>query len=126
MNAMQRLDLMDQLDELIVSLEAASGLSKLDILDSIDAVMQKLGLGNTGDNPSPEPEPQPEPQPEPATESLPQVIQDFKAEKYKGMVANEFLAMLRQLREYVGGFVSFSEIAAGADEWYRTSPYFEG
>jgi ribosome assembly protein YihI (activator of Der GTPase) len=53
---MQRLDLMDQLDELIVSLEAASGLSKLDILDSIDAVMQKLGLGNTGDNPSPEPE----------------------------------------------------------------------
>jgi hypothetical protein len=40
----------------------------------------KAGLGNTGDNPSPEPEPQPEPQMEPATESLPQVIQDFKAE----------------------------------------------
>lgn len=120
MDAMQRLDLMDQLDELIISLDAATGLKKLDILDKIDAVMQQLGY--SGVNPPPEPVPQPVPESEP----IPQVIQDFKAEKYKGMVASEFLAMLRQLREFVGGFITFSEITAGADEWYRTSPYFEG
>ncbi|HAV1601588.1 TPA: hypothetical protein JG832_002479 [Enterobacter hormaechei subsp. xiangfangensis] len=128
MDALERLDLMDQLDELIISGESATGLDKLDILDQIDEVMLKLGFSGAEPQPQPEPTPEPEPvpEPEPEPQELPQIVQDFKDEKYKGMAARQFTDMLNQLRDYIGGAISFTEVLAGADEWYRTSTYFEG
>lgn len=129
LTALERLDLMDSLDELIASLEGATGMNKLDIMDNMEVIMEKLGFG--GVTPPPEPEPTPEPVTPPAptvtlAEDIPQVVQDFLDGKYKGMLANQFRDMLSSIRDYVGGVISFSQVTTGADEWYRSSSYFQG
>jgi hypothetical protein len=132
LTAMQRLDLMDKLDELIISTDTVTGLDKLDVLDNIDSVMAQLGFDGITPPPAPEPEPVPTPEPIPTPtpdiqpEDVPQVIQDFRDGKYKGMVAMRFVAMLKEVKEYVGGLVSFGDVTGWADDWYRSSSYFEG
>ncbi|HBM2815718.1 TPA: hypothetical protein LU109_003630 [Enterobacter hormaechei subsp. xiangfangensis] len=121
---MERLDLMDQLDNLIIDQEAATGLDKLDILDQIEVVMAQLGFtGGAEPTPEPTPEPEPVPEPQPLPDELPDVVKEFKDGGYVGMSGTLFLQMLREIKQYVGGYITLAEVFAGADEWYRKSNY---
>lgn len=126
MDAMQRLDLMDELDALIARSDDATGLDKLDLLDEMETVIVKLG-GDAEPVPPVPPTPEPEPTP-PVTEpeEVPEIVTLFRQEQWRGMGPGELVNMLRELKQYVGGFISFNEVVAGTDGWYRQSIYFKG
>ncbi|HAU6297934.1 TPA: hypothetical protein JD836_14580 [Citrobacter freundii] len=116
MDVMERLDLMDNLDELIGKSDDVTGLDKLDLLDEMEAVIVKLG----GDaQPTPTPTPTPTPEPTPPAEEVPEIVTLFRAQAWKGMSTGDFVNMLRELKDYVGGVISFNEVTLGADGWYR-------
>ncbi|MEB2478214.1 hypothetical protein QMM96_22550 [Citrobacter freundii] len=119
LDAMQRLDLMDSLDELIGKSDDVTGLDKLDLLDEMETVIVKLG-GDAQPTPTPTPTPTPEPTPTPPpAEDVPEVVAQFRAQAWKGMATGDFVNMLRELKDYVGGVISFNEVTLGADGWYR-------
>lgn len=120
MDAMQRLDLMDNLDGLIIKADEVTGLDKLDLLDEMESVIVQLG-GEA----NPPPTPKPEPEPTPPAEEVPEVVQQFRDGIWKGMTTSNFVNLLRELKQYVGGAITFNEVVAGADAWYRQSMSFQ-
>ena len=114
LSAIERLDLADQLDELMRKSAAAKGLEKLDYDDRIDEVMVKLGYGGA------------QPQPEPATTATandhdvqPQVVVDFLSGKFNQSDKDEFISVLDDLTIYVGEHLSFEDVQIGASNWVR-------
>jgi uncharacterized protein YeeX (DUF496 family) len=118
LSAIERLDLADQLDELMRKSAAAKGLEKLDYDDRIDEVMVKLGYGGAQPEPAPAPEPT-------ATANVddhdvqPQVVVDFLSGKFNQSDKDEFISVLDDLTIYVGEHLSFEDVQIGASNWVR-------
>jgi hypothetical protein len=118
LSAIERLDLADQLDELMRKSAAAKGLEKLDYDDRIDEVMVKLGYGGAQPEPAPAPEPT-------ATANdddhdvQPQVVVDFLSGKFNQSDKDEFISVLDDLTIYVGEHLSFEDVQIGASNWVR-------
>lgn len=114
LSAIERLDLADQLDELMRKSAAAKGLEKLDYDDRIDEVMVKLGYGGA--------QPQPEPAPTATANDhdvKPQVVVDFLSGKFNQSDKDEFISVLDDLTIYVGEHLSFEDVQIGASNWVR-------
>lgn len=114
LSAIERLDLADQLDELMRKSAAAKGLEKLDYDDRIDEVMVKLGYGGA--------QPQPEPAPTATANDhdvQPQVVVDFLSGKFNQSDKDEFISVLDDLTIYVGEHLSFEDVQIGASNWVR-------
>lgn len=116
LSAIERLDLADQLDELMRKSSGVKGLEKLDLDDLIDEVMVKLGYGAT----------KPAPAPKPATsandddhDSQPQVVADFLGGKFNQSGRDDFIRVLDDLTLFVGEYLSFEDVQIGASNWVR-------
>lgn len=103
LSAIERLDLSDQLDDLLEKAKSASGIALLDISDQIDEVLVKLGYGTTA-------------QPD-TTAKPPQIVIDFMAGKLNHQTAIDFVATLKALEPFQNVFLTFDDIKAGALVW---------
>lgn len=107
LSALERLDLSDQLDELLGKAKSATGIALLDLSDQIDDVLVKLGYGTSG---KPEEEP-----------GVPKIVTDFLAGKYNKQSATDFVATLRALEPFQSVYLTFDDIKAGALTWINES-----
>jgi hypothetical protein len=132
LSALERLDLTDRLDELMVRASSANGLDLLDINDEIDVVMERLGYGSAAVEPVGETEPDPISEPEPAgspetvkEEELvtPPIVTEFLAGKFIQQSQSGFLDTLRSLSEYVGLFLSLDQVKEQSEKWITESGY---
>ena len=114
LSAIERLDLQDKLDDLMVQSTSAKGLDLLDINDQIDDVMTKLGYGAT----NPLPEPSPEPEPAPATSEL---VADYLADKFIDQALVDFVDTLGNLSPFVGSEITFDQVKEHAANWLANS-----
>jgi hypothetical protein len=114
LSAIERLDLADQLDELMRKSAGAKGLEKLDYDDRIDEVMVKLGYGGTKPAPAPEAT-----APDNDNDDQPQVVVDFLSGKFNQSDKDEFINVLDDLTIYVGEHLSFEDVQIGASNWVR-------
>ncbi|SQA80859.1 Uncharacterised protein [Citrobacter freundii] len=78
LSALERLDLNDRLDELMVQATTAKGLDLLDLNDEIDAILVKLGYG-TESIPA-----------DPAEDNTPSIVKDFLSGKFVKTGPNGF------------------------------------
>ncbi|PLR29078.1 ddrA, partial [Chimaeribacter californicus] len=74
LSAIERLDLSDELDELLEKAGTAKGLDLLDLNDQIDDVLVKLGYG-AADAPAPTPPPPADPK----DDGAPEIVTKFLA-----------------------------------------------
>jgi len=115
LSAIQKLDLQDELDDLMVKAASAKGLDLLDINDQIDEVMTKLGYGTA---PLPEPVPQQEVTPPPAGNQL---VTDYVADKFIDQPLAEFVDTLHSLEQFVGSDITFDQVKEHAANWLANS-----
>lgn len=125
LTALERLDLNDQLDDLMVKAASAKGLDLLDINDQIDDIMTKLGYGVAAEPspvppPAPVPEPEPEPQPEPAPASN-ALVADYLADKFIDQPVSDFISTLQDLNAFVGSLISMEQVKEHAANWLAKS-----
>lgn len=126
LTALERLDLNDQLDELMVKAASAKGLDLLDINDQIDDIMTRLGYGAAAEPapapppPAPVPEPEPEPQPEPAPASN-ALVADYLADKFIDQPVSDFISTLQDLNAFVGSLISMEQVKEHAANWLAKS-----
>lgn len=124
LTALERLDLNDQLDDLMVKAASAKGLDLLDINDQIDDIMTKLGYGAAAEpspvppTPVPEPEPEPQPEPEPASNAL---VADYLADKFIDQPVSDFISTLQDLNAFVGSLISMEQVKEHAANWLAKS-----
>lgn len=115
LSPLQRLDLQDQLADLLIQRPTAKGLDLLELLEQINDVLVLLGY-------SADEEGKPEPSPvEPPIEGLPQLVSDYKAGVYKLVTANDFIETLRQIDAYEPEFISLDEVKQGAIVWIKNN-----
>lgn len=126
LTALERLDLNDQLDDLMVKAASAKGLDLLDINDQIDDIMTRLGYGAAAEPapapapPAPVPEPEPEPQPEPAPASS-ALVADYLADKFIDQSVSDFISTLQDLNAFVGSLISMEQVKEHAANWLAKS-----
>lgn len=125
LTALERLDLNDQLDDLMVKTASAKGLDLLDINDQIDDIMTKLGYGAAAEpspvpplTPAPEPEPEPQPEPVPASNAL---VADYLADKFIDQPVSDFISTLQDLNAFVGSQISMEQVKEHAANWLAKS-----
>ena len=123
LTALERLDLNDQLDDLMVKAASAKGLDLLDINDQIDDIMTKLGYDAAEPSPvppapAPEPEPEPQPEPEPASNAL---VADYLADKFIDQPVSDFISTLQDLNAFVGSLISMEQVKEHAANWLAKS-----
>lgn len=129
LSALERLDLTDRLDELMVRVSTAYGVDLLDLNDEIDSVMEKLGYGTVEtapDIPEPESDPEPPVSPEPVPEEvqvIPSIVTEFLAGSFTHQSQSGFLDTLRSLSEYVGQFLSLDQVKEQSEKWVTGSGY---
>lgn len=111
LNAMERLDLNDKLDELMIQARTASGLDLLDVNDQIDAILVKLGFGAA---------------PAAATaaqDEAPSIVTDFLAGKFVKQVQADFVETLRQVGAYLDQFLTLDDMKTQANSWATEGEY---
>lgn len=123
LTALERLDLNDQLDDLMVKAASAKGLDLLDINDQIDDIMTKLGYGVAAEPspvppPAPVPEPEPQPEPAPANNAL---VADYLADKFIDQPVSDFISTLQDLNAFVGSLISMEQVKEHAANWLAKS-----
>lgn len=126
LTALERLDLNDQLDDLMVKAASAKGLDLLDINDQIDDIMTRLGYGAAAEPapapsppaPVPEPEPEPQPEPTPASNAL---VADYLADKFIDQPVSDFISTLQDLNAFVGSLISMEQVKEHAANWLAKS-----
>lgn len=123
LTALERLDLNDQLDDLMVKAASAKGLDLLDINDQIDDIMTKLGYGVAAEPspvppPAPVPEPEPQPEPAPASNAL---VADYLADKFIDQPVSDFISTLQDLNAFVGSLISMEQVKEHAANWLAKS-----
>lgn len=132
LTALEKLDLQDQLDDLMISAKTANGLDLLDINDQIDEVMTKLGFGvgkpagASSTKPEPEPEPKPPAPEDNGTDATPQIVVNFLTGKYHDAKVPELVNALNEVRDYVGPFISIEQLAQQCSEWQSHNGYAIG
>lgn len=109
LTAIERLDLSDKLDELMVKASSAKGLELLDINDQIDEVMTRLGYGAAPADPTPAPDPTSD------------FVADFLADKFINQPLEDFLYTLYRLEQYVGTELSFDQVKTHSANWVASS-----
>lgn len=112
LSPLEKLDLQDQLDDLMVKAASTKGLELLDINDQIDEVMTRLGYGATQPAPAPNPEPEPAPS---------QLVADYLADKFMDQQLVEFVDTLSALSPYVGNEITFEQVKEHAANWLAHS-----
>ena len=128
LTALEKLDLQDQLDDLMISAKTANGLDLLDINDQIDEVMTKLGFGagQPAGVSSPDPEPKPATPEDSGADTTPQIIVNFLTGKYHDAKVPELVNALNEVRDYVGPFISIEQLAQQCSEWQSHNSYAIG
>lgn len=133
LTALQKLDLADQLDELIIKAPTVKGLDLLDLNDQMEAIMLQLGYGaapalaTSAPDPLPEPAPlpapEPEPQPEPVKEDqpIPEVVTDFLAGKFTSQAQLDFVETLRRVGDYIGVYLELDDARQQTASWIAAS-----
>ncbi|WP_052722493.1 hypothetical protein [Pantoea anthophila] len=135
LTALQKLDLADQLDELIIKAPTVKGLDLLDLNDQMEAIMLQLGYGaapapvpaTSAPDPVPEPAPrpalEPEPQPEPVKEDqpIPEVVTDFLAGKFTSQAQLDFVETLRRIGDYIGVYLELDDARKQTASWIAAS-----
>ncbi len=131
LTALEKLDLADQLDELIIKAPTVKGLDLLDLNDQMEAIMLKLGYGaapapaTSAPDPVPEPAPAPapEPQPDPAKEDqpVPEVVKDFLAGKFTHQAQLDFVETLRKVGDYIGVYLALDDAKEQTASWIAAS-----
>lgn len=112
LSALERLDLSDKLDELMVSAASANGLALLDLNDEIEQVMQQLGYGAAAAEPLPD-----------SPAAVPQLVTDFLAGAFIKQSHSAFLETLRNLSEFVGQFLTLDEVKEQSENWIADSGF---
>ncbi|MDT0178187.1 ddrA [Enterobacter sp. BRE11] len=133
LSALQKLDLADQLDELIIKAPTVKGLDLLDLNDQMEAIMLQLGYGaapapaTSEPMPAPElvpdPQPQQETHPEPVQEDqpVPEVVRDFLAGKFTHQAQLDFVETLRQVSDYIGVYLQLDDAKEQTASWIAAS-----
>lgn len=125
LTALQKLDLADQLDELIIKAPTVKGLDLLDLNDQMEAIMLQLGYGAAPAPASSEPAPAPrtEPQPEPVKEDrpVPEVVTDFLAGKFTSQAQLDFVETLRRVGDYIGVYLELDDARKQTASWIAAS-----
>lgn len=131
LTALEKLDLADQLDELIIKAPTVKGLDLLDLNDQMEAIMLQLGYGaapapaTSAPDPVPEPAPAPapEPQPDPVKEDqpVPEVVKDFLAGKFTQQAQLDFVETLRKVGDYIGIYLALDDAKEQTASWIAAS-----
>ncbi|EFM17693.1 MULTISPECIES: hypothetical protein [unclassified Pantoea] len=125
LTALQKLDLADQLDELIIKAPTVKGLDLLDLNDQMEAIMLQLGYGVAPAPATSEPAPAPvtEPQPEPVKEDqpVPEVVTDFLAGKFISQAQLDFVETLRRVGDYIGVYLELDDARQQTASWIAAS-----
>ncbi len=129
LTALEKLDLADQLDELIIKAPTVKGLDLLDLNDQMEAIMLQLGYGaaptpaTSAPDPVPEPAPAPAPQPDPAKEDqlVPEVVKDFLAGKFTQQAQLDFVETLRKVGDYIGVYLALDDAKEQTASWIAAS-----
>lgn len=108
LSALERLDLNDRLDELMVQATTAKGLDLLDLNDEIDAILVKLGYGAEAI---------------PAEENTPSIVKDFLSGKFVKQAQMDFVDTLRQVGEYLNEFLTLDDMKGQANAWVAQNDY---
>lgn len=108
LTALERLDLNDQLDELMIQAQTAKGLDLLDLNDQIEEVMLKLGFGSTRAAP---------------TDTIPSVVTDFLAGKFVNQPQMDFVNTLREVGAYLDQFLSLDDMRQQVRTWIAKNNY---
>lgn len=112
LSALERLDLTDRLDELMVNAMSTNGLDLLDLNDEIEKVMEQLGYGAMAAEPVPD-----------SPAGFPQLVTDFLAGAFTKQSHSEFLDTLRNLSEYVGKFLTLDQVKEQSESWIEDSGF---
>lgn len=133
LTALEKLDLADQLDELIIKAPTVKGLDLLDLNDQMEAIMLQLGYGaatapaTSAPDPVPEPAPAPAPEPEPQPDSVkedqpvPEVVKDFLAGKFTQQAQLDFVETLRKVSDYIGIYLALDDAKEQTASWIAAS-----
>jgi hypothetical protein len=108
LSALERLDLNDRLDELMVQATTAKGLDLLDLNDEIDAILVKLGYGTESI---------------PAEDNTPSIVKDFLSGKFVKQAQMDFVDTLRQVGEYLNEFLTLDDMKGQAKAWVAQNDY---
>ncbi|MGA4583927.1 hypothetical protein ACK6TD_19315 [Enterobacter hormaechei] len=113
LTSLQRLDLQDQLADLLIKRPSAKGLELLELLDQINEILVQLGY-NAGEEEKHEQGDKPK-------GGEPQLVSDFKAGVFNAAPANDFIETLRQLDAFEPDYISLEEVKKGAVAWVNTN-----
>ena len=123
LTALEKLDLADQLDELIIKAPTVKGLDLLDLNDQMEAIMLQLGYGAAPAPATSAPDPVPEPQPDPVKEDqpVPEVVKDFLAGKFTHQAQLDFVETLRKVGDYIGVYLALDDAKEQTASWIAAS-----
>lgn len=123
LTALQKLDLADQLDELIIKAPTVKGLDLLDLNDQMETIMLQLGYGDAPALATSEPVPATEPHPEPVKENqpVPEVVSDFLAGKFMHQAQLDFVETLRRVGDYIGVYLELDDAKEQTASWIAAS-----
>lgn len=108
LTALERLDLNDQLDELMIKAQTAKGLDLLDLNDQIEEVMLKLGFGSTRAAP---------------TDEIPSIVTEFLAGEFVNQPQMDFVDTLREVGAYLDQFLSLDDMRQQVRTWIAKNNY---
>ncbi|WNK46942.1 ddrA (plasmid) [Pantoea agglomerans] len=125
LTALQKLDLADQLDELIIKAPTVKGLDLLDLNDQMEAIMLQLGYGTAPAPATSEPAPalvtEPEPEPVKDDQPVPEVVTDFLAGKFTSQAQLDFVETLRRIGDYIGVYLELDDARKQTASWIAAS-----
>ena len=125
LTALQKLDLADQLDELIIKAPTVKGLDLLDLNDQMESIMLQLGYGSAPAPATSEPAPAPvtEPQPDSVKEDqpVPEMVTDFLAGKFTSQAQLDFVETLRRVGDYIGVYLELDDVRQQTASWIAAS-----
>ncbi len=111
LTTLERLDLSDQLDDLIERARVVKGLALLDINDQMDDIIVKLGGAATAAPESTAPV-------QPMVSGVPELVRDFLAGQFINQASGPFTDILGKLQPYLtGGQISLDDIRLHAANW---------
>ncbi|MGC0875063.1 ddrA [Pantoea agglomerans] len=124
LSALEKLDLADQLDDLILKAPTVKGLDLLDLNDQMEEIMLKLGYGAGGAPAQTAPAPAlPVAEDEPAKEEqpTPEIVADFLAGKFTRQSQLDFVETLRQVGDYIGLYLDLDDAKQQTASWIAAS-----
>lgn len=119
LTALEKLDLADQLDELIIKAPTVKGLDLLDLNDQMEEIMLKLGYGAGA--PPAQPAAEEIPVPPVDDQPMPEVVKDFLAGKFAQQAQMDFVETLRKVGDYIGVHLALEDAKKQTADWIAAS-----